>query len=126
MYISFADFCLSIVVFMAVVAGIYVVITLRNVNTLVKGLGKLLESNADNLTKSLALLPETIKSTGTLAESAREQIDDIGPSVSSIGSSIAQTAASLNEKTLGGMSFVKTAMDVVIIVKDYLESRWGK
>jgi predicted PurR-regulated permease PerM len=126
MYISFADFCLSIIVVVAVVAGIYVVITLRNANKLVKGLGKLLERNADNLTKSLALLPETIKSTGTLAESAREQIDDIGPSVSSIGSSIAQTAASLNEKTVGGMSLVKTAMDVVIIVKDYLESRWGK
>lgn len=125
MYISLADLWLSILVVVAVVVGTYAVITLRNVNSLVKDFGKLLEKNADPLTKSLALLPETIKNTSSLAKSAQEQIDDIGSTVNSLGSSLAETAASLNEKTVSGVSFVNTVVDVVSIVKDYMGSRRG-
>lgn len=125
MYISLTDLWLSILVVVAVVVGTYAVITLRNVNSLVKDLGKLLEKNADHLTKSVALLPETIKNTSSLAKSAQEQIDDIGSTVNSLGSSLAETAASLNEKTVSGVSFVNTVIDVVSIVKDYMDSRRG-
>lgn len=125
MYISLADLWLSILVIVAVVVGTYAVITLRNVNSLIKDFGKLLEKNADPLTKSLTLLPETIKNTSNLAKSAQEQIDDIGSTVNSLGSSLAETAASLNEKTVSGISFVNTVVDVVSIVKDYMNSRRG-
>lgn len=123
MYISLADLGLSIMVIVVLVVGGYAVTTLRNVNSLVKGFEKLLERNADPLTKSLALLPETIKNTSELAKSAQEQIDDIGSTVNSLGSSLAETAASLNEKTVSGISFVNTVVEVISIVKDYIGSR---
>lgn len=125
MYISLADLLLSILVIVAVLVGTYAVITLRNVNSLIKNFGKLLEKNSDSLTKSLALLPETIKNTSSLAKSAQEQIDDIGSTVNFLGSSLAETAATLNEKTVSGVSFVNTVIDVVSIVKDYMSSRRG-
>lgn len=123
MYISLTDFLLTIVVFVVVLLGIYAVITLRNLNSLIKGFENLLEKNADELTKSMALLPETIKNTGALAKSAQEQIEDIGSTVDALGSSLVETAVSLNEKTVSGVSFVKTIVDVVSIIKDYIDSR---
>lgn len=125
MYISLSNFLLSIIVVVAVVVGIFAVITLRNVNSLVKGLEKLLERNSDYLTKSVSLLPETIKNSSSLAKTAQEQIEEIGLTVNSLGSSLAETAASLNEKTVSGVSFVNTVVDVVSIVKDYIDSRRG-
>lgn len=125
MYISLSDFLLTIIVVVAVVVGIFAVITLRNVNSLVKGFEKLLEKNSDSLTKSVSLLPETIKNTSSLAKTAQEQIDDIGSTVNSLGGSLAETAASLNEKTVSGISFINTVVDVVSIVKDYIDSRRG-
>jgi len=125
MYISLSNFLLSIIVVVAVVVGIFAVITLRNVNSLVKGLEKLLERNSDYLTKSVSLLPETIKNSSSLAKTAQEQIEEIGLTVNSLGSSLAETAASLNEKTVSGVSFVNTVVDVVSIIKDYIDSRRG-
>lgn len=123
MYISLTDFLLIIVALVVVLLGIYAVITLRNMNSLIKGFGNLLEKNADPFTKSMALLPETIKNTGFLAKSAQEQIEDIGSTVDALGSSFVETAVSLNEKTVSGVSFIKTIVDVVSLIKDYLDSR---
>lgn len=123
MYISLTDFLLFIVVLVAVLLGIYVVITLRNLNLVIKKFDNLLTQNADPLTKSIALLPEAIKNTGALAKSAQEQMEDIGSTVDALGSSLVETAVSLNEKTVSGVSFVKTFIEVVSIIKEYIDSR---
>lgn len=123
MYISLADFLLFIIVIVVLAAGTYLIITLKNLNSLIKGTRQLIERNTEPLTKSVALLPETIRNTGELAKSAQVQIDEIGTTVSSIGGSLAETAASFSEKTVSGVSFVNTVVDVISIVKEYLDSR---
>lgn len=124
MYISLTDFILTIIVLVIVMLAIYIVITLKNLNSLIQSFEKLLEKNADSLTKSLTLLPETIKDIGALAKSGQEQIEDIGSTVNALGSNLVETSTSLNEKTISGISFVKTIIDVVSVIKDYIDSRW--
>lgn len=123
MYISLTDFLLTIIVLVIVVLAIYIVITLKNLNSLIRSFEKLLEKNADPLTKSLTLLPEAVKNIGALAKSGQEQIEDIGSTVNALGSNLVETATSLNEKTVSGISFVKTIVDVVTVIKDYIDSR---
>lgn len=123
MYISLTDFFLTIIVFVIAALAIYLVITLRNLNSLIQNFEKLLEKNADSLTKSMTVLPETIKSIGAVAQSAQEQIEDIGSTVNVLGSNLVETATSLNEKTVSGISFVKTIVEVVAVIKDYIDSR---
>lgn len=123
MYISLTDFLLTIIVLVIVVLAIYIVITLKNLNSLIRSFEKFLEKNADPLTKSLTLLPEAVKNIGSLAKSGQEQIEDIGSTVNALGSNLVETATSLNEKTFSGISFVKTIVDVVTVIKDYIDSR---
>lgn len=123
MYISLTDFLLTIIVFVIAALAIYLVITLRNLNSLIQSFEKLLEKNADSLTKSMTVLPETIKNIGAAAQSTQEQIEDIGSTVNVLGSNLLETATSLNEKTVSGISFVKTIVEVVAVIKDYIDSR---
>ena len=58
-----------------------------------------------------------------LAESAQEQIDNIGSTVGVLGHSIADTAASFSEKTVTGVSFMRSLMDTIAIIREYIALR---
>jgi len=123
MYISLYDLGLAILILVAILAAVYAVVALRQVAEMVADLRKILAANADNLNKSMAALPDLMKNASGLAESAQEQIDNIGSTVGVLGHSIADTAASFSEKTVTGVSFMRSLMDTIAIIREYIALR---
>ena len=126
MYISLFDLGMAILIIVAIFAAIFAVIALNQLSGMIGDLRKIIAANSDNLNKSLAVLPEVMKIASGLAASAQEQIDSIGSAVGSLGSSLAETAASLNEKTVTGVSFMRSMMDTISIIREYLALRRDK
>lgn len=126
MYISLFDLGMAILIIVAIFAAIFAVIALNQLSGMIGDLRKIIAANSDNLNKSLAVLPEVMKNASGLAASAQEQIDSIGSAVGSLGSSLAETAASLNEKTVTGVSFMRSMMDTISIIREYLALRRDK
>lgn len=126
MYISLFDLGLAILIIVAILAAIYAVVALRQLSEMIGDVRKIMAANADNLNKSLTILPDVMKNASGLAASAQEQIDNIGSAVGSLGNSFAETAASLNEKTVTGVTFMRSMMDAIAIVREYLAMRRDK
>ncbi|MGI6685872.1 MAG: hypothetical protein ACOX47_10475 [Bacillota bacterium] len=118
MYISLQDFCLIILVMIALSVGIYLLITLKNLNRLLTMAGDFFKRHHENLDKSIQQLPETIKDTREMTNSIKHQVDEVGTSFSSLGVGLSETVATINDKTDTGLALIKGVGEVLQVLVD--------
>lgn len=75
MYISLYDLGLFVLFAVIVVAGIFLIVFLRQAIRVVSHIQVILNNHEDNIQKSIAMLPETLANINSLASTLRETVD---------------------------------------------------
>ncbi|ATW27491.1 hypothetical protein [Candidatus Formimonas warabiya] len=118
MYISLHDLGLIILFIVALCAGIYFIVTLKNLNDLLKSGRDFFKHHQENMDKSFKLLPETLKNTSEMTQSIRHQVDEVGSSLSNLGSGLSETVATINDKADTGITLIKGVGEIFKILVD--------
>jgi len=124
MYISLQDLCLVILLILALCVGVYIIITLKKLNQLLTVAGDFFKRHQDNLDKSLQQLPETIKSTREMTHSIKHQVDEVGTSLSALGTGLSETVATINDKADTGLTLIKGVGEVLqVLIEIFKKSK---
>lgn len=118
MYISIHDLGLIVLFILALFAGIYLIITLKNLNRILIIAKDFLKRNSESLDNSIILLPETLKYTNEMAQSIKHQVDEVGTTISTVGTGISETVATINDKADTGITMIKSVGEVIQILID--------
>ncbi|HHT63967.1 MAG: hypothetical protein ACOX4H_06680 [Bacillota bacterium] len=118
MYISLQDLCLIILVLLAICVGIYFIITLKNLNNILKMAEVFLKYHHDDLNKSIQLLPETIKTTRDMTQTIKQQVEEVGTGLSALELSLSETVATINDKADTGLTLIKGVGEVLQVLLD--------
>lgn len=114
--IPVGDLMLFLVFCMAVVVTVFVVILMLNLINLIKRANKIIDSNSGNLSKTLAILPETIRNVNDVSVDVKESMEKAGAFMETIEEAVTGTVVSVSEGTEGFMDIAKTAMNVFKMV----------
>ena len=114
--IIFIAFCIFVVV------GIYLIITLRNLNNLAKRANKVFEKNDENINTALATLPIAVKNLNEVAISIKASSDKAGTVIDTIDDVITETVVTVSESTEGIFDFLKTAGNIASIITGFFSS----
>ncbi|MEL7566713.1 MAG: hypothetical protein AAGU27_17790 [Dehalobacterium sp.] len=118
MYISLHDLGLIILFILVLCAGIYFIITLKNLNQLLLTVGDFVKRHNESLDKSIRLLPETLKNTNEMTQTIKHQVDDVGTTLSTMGTGIAETVSTINDKADTGITIIKGLGEILQILID--------
>jgi len=118
MYISLHDLGLIILFILVLCAGIYFIITLKNLNQILVMVGDFVKRHNESLDKSMLLLPETLKNTNEMTQSIKHQVDDVGTTLSTLGTGISETVATINDRADTGITVIKGVGEVLQILID--------
>jgi predicted PurR-regulated permease PerM len=117
--IPVGDLMLFIVFCMAAVVTVFLVIMMINLINLIKRAIKIIDSNSENLSKTLAILPETVKNVNDVTVGLKENMEKAGVFIENIEDAVTGTVVSVSESTEGFMDIAKTAMSVFKMVVSF-------
>jgi predicted PurR-regulated permease PerM len=100
--ISLPDLGLFILFVLACGVAVFLIMTLYNINRVVKKVNSIMEAGSEDLNKTIALLPETVGNVNEVAVSVKSNVDKI-----------AETAAAVTDKTQDALEIVRIAGTVV-------------
>jgi len=103
----FLIFCIAIVI------GIFLIILLRNCLKVLDKVNKIIESNSENIEKTLTALPSTVKSVDELAVSAKGTLDKATSMVTTVEDTITETIDSFSINAENVLSIINIASSVV-------------
>lgn len=116
MYISLKDLGLIVIFVTVLAAAIYLIITLKNLNDLLKYAKSFLKQHHDHIDKSIALVPETIKNANEMTVSIKQQVDQVGSTVNSLGSGLSETVATINDTTDTSVTVIRSLGEIVKVL----------
>jgi uncharacterized protein YoxC len=111
--ISLPDLGLFILFVLACGVAVFLIMTLYNINRVVKKVNSIMEAGSEDLNKTIALLPETVGNVNEVAVSVKSNVDKIGSVVESVEGAVAETAAAVTDKTQDALEIVRIAGTVV-------------
>lgn len=96
------------------VAGvsIFLIIVLNNTNKFIKKMNHIVDANKDNVEKTIAVLPGTVKNLGEAAGSIKTTMDKTGAVVETIDDVVTGTVATVGDTTENIFTIVKVVGDV--------------
>lgn len=118
MYITIEALAIFILFFLAVIVSIFLVITLKSLNSLLKKLGKIVESNTENINKTINILPETITNVNEATISMKGTLDKAGSVIGTIDGAVTDTVVSISDTTDNVFEIVK----VIGLIARYIAS----
>lgn len=118
MYISLQDLALIILFIAVLCAIVYFIITLKNLNRLLTIVDDFAKKHNESLDKSIQLLPETIRNTNQMTQSIKHQVDEVGTTISILGTGISETVATINDKADTGITVIRGVGEVLQILID--------
>ncbi|MHB8063762.1 MAG: hypothetical protein ACYDG2_14205 [Ruminiclostridium sp.] len=103
----FLIFCIAVVI------GVFLIILLRNCLKVLDKVNKIIESNSENIDKTLIALPSTVKSIDELAVSAKGTLDKATSVVTTVEDSVAETIDSFSFNAENVLTIINIASSVV-------------
>jgi len=102
-----------IVFLLAIGAGIYLILTLRNLNGLIRDVGSLIHKNRGNLDRSAADLPIITGNAVVISQELRTQVTDMGDSIDQVSDSVTDTAEAVNKTAEEFSTYAVILSDVI-------------
>lgn len=112
---KFLVFCIVMVI------GVFLIILLYNLVLLVKKANKIVDDNEENVHKTLAVLPETVNNINNVTLAVKDNFDKAGNAISSLGGTVAETAATVNESTGNILEFIKVVNNIIRVILSLFE-----
>lgn len=113
----FTIFCLVIV------AGIFLVILIYKLTQFIKRATYMLETNSENIQKTLELLPQTTQNVNDIAIAVKTNIEKVENAVGGVEEAVAETVAAVSESTENVMNFIKIITEIISIVLGSFSSK---
>lgn len=126
MYISLKDLGLIVIFVTVLAAAIYLIITLKNLNDLLKYAKSFLKQHNDNIDKTMSLVPETIKNANEMTVSIKQQVDQVGSTVNSLGSGLSETVATINDTTDTSVTVIRSLGEIVKVLIEFFTTSKDK
>jgi uncharacterized protein YjbJ (UPF0337 family) len=120
MYISITDLLIFIIVVIGSVAGIFLIITLLKLNRVISKVDKFVGDNSENATKTIEVLPDTVKNVGAAAASICKTSDSAGNAIESIGETISDAATTVEGKAEGILTAIDVASELIKVIPDII------
>lgn len=105
---------------LAVSAGIYFILTLRNLNGLIRNATTALETNREHLDRSAADLPVITRNAVAVSEEMRTQVIEMGQSLDHVSDRVTETADTVNETAERFSAYAVLVSEVVKAVVDLM------
>jgi methyl-accepting chemotaxis protein len=102
-----------IVFLLAIGAGIYLILTLRNLNGLIRDVGALVQKNRDHLDRTAADLPIITTNAVVISQELRNQVTDMGESLDHVSDSVTDTAETVNKTAEEVSTYALLISDVI-------------
>jgi predicted PurR-regulated permease PerM len=118
MYIDIEALAIFILVSLAVIISVFLVITLKNLNSLLKKFNKIVESNTENINKTINILPDTMSNLNEAAVSMKGTLDKAGSVIGTIDGAVTDTVVSVSDTTETVFEIVK----VIGLIAKYISS----
>lgn len=109
----------------AVSAGVYLILTLRNLNGLIRDVGAALEKNREPVDRAMTDLPRITENAVAVSEKMRTQVAEMGLSLDQVSDSVTDTAETVNQTVEQFSTYAILFSEVVKLVVD-LVSRSGR
>lgn len=122
MTISIQDLGLFIIFCLIVAVAIFLIITLNNLNNIIKRANSMMDKNGENINKALTMLPETLKNVNDVAANVKENSEKVGNVIETVEGAVSETAAAVSDRTESILDFVKIANNVVKIILNMFSS----
>ncbi len=97
----------------AVIIGVFLIILLRNCLKVVDKVNHILDSNSENIGRTLEALPSTVRSVDELAVSAKGTLDKATSVVSTVEDTVNETIDSFSFNAENVLSIINIASSVV-------------
>lgn len=118
MYIDIEALAIFILVSLAVIISVFLVITLKNLNSLLKKFNKIVESNTENINKTINILPDTMSNLNEATVSMKGTLDKAGSVIGTIDGAVTDTVVSVSDTTETVFEIVK----VIGLIAKYISS----
>ncbi|GAE88595.1 DUF948 domain-containing protein [Acetivibrio straminisolvens] len=92
---------------------IVAIVTLLNVNKLIKRLDKIMEKNEDNINKTVDTIPEIAKNVNEVTMGVKQGVDKVGEAIDAVETSVCDSILSVVEGAEGLFDFVSIAGEVI-------------
>jgi methyl-accepting chemotaxis protein len=102
-----------IVFLLAIGAGIYLILTLRNLNGLIRDVGALVHKNREHLDRSAADLPVITANAVVISQELRTQVTDMGDSLDQVSDSVTDTAETVHKTAEEVSTYAFLISDVI-------------
>jgi methyl-accepting chemotaxis protein len=102
-----------IVFLLAIGAGIYLFLTLRNLNGLIRDVGALVHKNREHLDRSAADLPKITANAVIISQELRTQVTDMGESLDQVSDSVTDTAETVHQTAEEVSTYALLISDVI-------------
>ncbi|MDD4327011.1 MAG: hypothetical protein PHN99_01855 [Eubacteriales bacterium] len=118
MYISFEDLVLFILICLAVVVGIFLIIALKHLIGLLKKLNRIVDTNKDDIDRTVQALPKTVSSIGDVADSLKDTSDKAGQVIGTIDGAVTTTVETVNDTSDNVYEIIKVAGLIAKFISD--------
>jgi methyl-accepting chemotaxis protein len=99
MYISFEDLAIFIVVTVAVVVGVFLIVALKNLISILRKVNKVMDTNKDDIDGTVKALPVTVKNIGDAADSLKNTSDKASAVIGTVDGAVTSTVDKVNGTT---------------------------
>lgn len=101
---------------------VFLIIALYNAIKVIKRLDKVIETNNENINKTLTIIPETAKNVNDVTVVVKENLNKAGNVIGSLEDAVAETVASVSSGTENILSIVKIASSVISAITSVFNS----
>lgn len=122
MYITIEALVIFILVCLAVAVSIFLIITLNNLNRLLKKFNKIMETNKENIDKTISILPDTVNNLNEATISMKGTLDKAGSVIGTIDGAVTDTVVSVSDTTETVFEVVK----VVGLIAKYISNAFKR
>ncbi len=124
--VSLGDLALFVLFVLGVAVLVYLIMTLRNLSSLIRRSDQLLEKNADNIQVSLDLLPEVVENVHEITGTLRDGVDKAETAIDHIGGSLSEAVATVATGAGSIAVYTKIIREMIHIVTRIMSSRSKK
>lgn len=122
--ITLYDLGVFIVFCVIVTAGIFITLTLHNMNKLTKNLNNFFEKNEQSINESINSMPTLIDNSNKTVLSLKEGIDNTKSTISDVEEAIADVVVTVSDKADNMGIYLNTFSDIIkILINSFSKSK---
>lgn len=121
--ITLADLGYFVLFALLAVLLIYVVMAVYRLNQVLQKVDRFLDKNSDNLDRTMESIPDILENVNETSEILLHTVDKADTAIDSIGSSLAETAATFRQGANDAAGYVQIITEIISMVRSLISGK---